>query len=922
MAHRARLATRTLAGADIVDARLSIHTPRGHHMSVSAWDAIRWQRVTAAFQQALELPPEQRESLFSKLYMEAPDIVQAVQRMLAADSAFSTDTPPSATSVLADSFDTVLPTGTQLGAYAIECCLGVGGMGRVYRAQRVEGGVAQTVAIKCLRFPGRDLGFTRRFLRERSILASLNHPHIARFLDAGTDADGQPFVVLEYIDGTAITEFSRTQRLSLRARIELLIKVMSAVAYSHRQLIVHRDIKPGNVLVDARGTPHLLDFGIAKPLAALSGIVSAEGDTAVEQRVFSLAHAAPEQLRGAAIGTSSDIYALGVLAYELLCEQPPLALVGLSFAAAEREVLERFPAPLSERVAKQKAAPDGSDAGVWSRALRGDLDNIVLHALKKEPNARYATVDAFSDDLRRYLDSEPISLRGGQRVYRMQRFVRRHRTAVALAASLVLALAVGSVALWRQNLATEAERDTALAERRRAEALNGLLLNAFEAADPSRNRGNEVTAREVLDQAARRVDDPAIDPATRVALLISVSDVYRTLGLAKDSASAARAAVKQEGDVPQISRARAWRSMAKARLDLGEIDAAESDLHSATALIVNDDALAERTEALERELVLLDILIARGLSPQALGGYAVLYARAKQELGASNDLTLRSGALYARQLRILRRPAESSVLIEELLGMIPNPRVDPLGVRLLGERASCHRNLHQLDSAEKYAIEYVAATHQLHGELHHSYVSALDLQAKIAGDLGKHDHAIALYREILRIEAVISHADATTSQAASLNNLAHALSLAGRSQEAVEVAVKSVDMAVATLPAGHNNIAIFRITLADALVDHKNFVEALKHLAESERIFAANAVPGNPGVARAYGEILRAESLLALGRRQEAESAFARGWLRLRDFDSADPIHHRALRLKERLARVDDHHGPNNFSAVTNTKKE
>lgn len=889
-------------------------------MTAPLWDPVRWQRVTSLFQQSLDMTADQRETLVAETRASDPSIGQALERMLAADAAFSTDTPPTAMTMLASASDPVLPAGTQLGAYGIESCLGAGGMGRVYRARRIGGDVAQTVAIKCLRFPGRDVDYTRRFLRERRILASLNHPNIARFLDTGTDATGQPFVVLEYINGTAINEFVRARRLSLRARIELLIKVMSAVAYSHRQLIVHRDIKPGNVLVDAAGEPHLLDFGIAKPLAALETMVPAESDTAVDQRVFSLAHAAPEQLRGATVGTASDIYALGVLAYELLSEQPPLALAGLSFADAEREVFERFPAPPSERMAKQDKAPDHSDAKAWQRALRGDIDNIVLHALKKEPGERYATVDAFSEDLRRYLDSEPISLRGGQRLYRVQRFVRRHRMAVALAASLVLALAVGSVALWRQNLATKAERDTALAERRRAEALNGLLLNAFEAADPSRNRGNEVTAREVLDQAARRADSPAIDLATRIGLLVAISDVYRSLGLAKESAGAALAAVGQEGGVPNKLRARAWRSMAQARLELGEIDAAEAALRSATALKEDDDGLASPTEAVERELVSADILIARGLLPQALTGFAAVYSRAKQEFGASSELTLRSGALYARELRIMRRPAESVVLIGELLNLIPNPEQNPLGVRLLGERASCHRNLHQLDSAEKYAIEYVAAARNLYGDRHESYVSALGLQAKIERDLGNHNEAITLHRKILEIEAVISHASATSGQAASLNNLANALRFAGRSEDAVEVAIKSVDMAVATLPAGHNNIAVFRGTLAEALIDQKNFLGALEQLTESEKIFAANDVPGQPGIFRASGEILRSESLLALGRIQEAESAFSRGWQRLRDFDPADPIKQRALRLKERLAHVDDHQGSNDVSLVTNTK--
>jgi eukaryotic-like serine/threonine-protein kinase len=316
-------------------------------VSPPSWDPQRWERVTLLFQQALDMGPTEREAFLHRLRIEAPEFAHAVTRMLVADAAFATDTPPIAHAVLADAFDPALPPGTQLGAYAIESCLGTGGMGRVYRAQRTEDGVKQTVAIKCLRFRSRDPEFIRRFLRERRILARLSHPHIARFLDAGADADGQPFVVIEFVDGVSITDYARAQRLSLRARLELLIKVMNAVAYSHRQLIVHRDIKPGNVLVTAQGEPQLLDFGIAKQLTPLDDAISAETETTLEQRAFSPPYAAPEQWRGTAIGTGSDIYALGVLAYEMLCGQPPLALAGMPYADAKRRVLEKFPDPPS-----------------------------------------------------------------------------------------------------------------------------------------------------------------------------------------------------------------------------------------------------------------------------------------------------------------------------------------------------------------------------------------------------------------------------------------------------------------------------------------------------------------------------------------------------------------------------------------------
>jgi eukaryotic-like serine/threonine-protein kinase len=870
-------------------------------MTSPTWDPIRWQQVAALFKQALDLEPEQRRALIQQIRRDTPDIAPAVERMLAADAAFASDTPPTAMSMVMEATDPALPAGTQLGTYEIESCLGTGGMGRVYRARRTAGDVTQTVAIKCLRFSGRDWDATRRFLRERKILATLTHPNIARFLDAGADADGQPFVVMEYIDGVAITDFVRSRRLSLNDRLGLLSKVLNAVAYLHRQLIVHRDIKPSNVLVDASGEPFLLDFGIAKPLPSVASMVPAEGETALENRIFSLAHAAPEQLRGAAVGIASDIYALGVLAYELLSGQPPFVLTGLAFAEAEREILQRLPPTLSSRVLKESTAPDQSDSRAWSRALGGDLDNIILHALKKEPGERYPTVEAFAEDLRRVIDSEPISLRLGQRSYRARLFVRRHRLAVAMAAGLLLALSGGSAALWLQNRAIEAERDTALVERRRAEALNGLLLNAFEAADPSRNRGNEVTAREVLDQAARRVDSPEIDAATRAAMLVTIADVYTTLGLPADAATAAQSVVNRGTGIPPLTRARAARALALAELNRGHIDAAAAALSGAARIELAGDAHDIDTESIAQAQVAAELLIARGLGGQALEQYESLYATAKSKLGDNDPMTLSCGVALAERLRVMREPAKSGLLVEELLGVIPDHRHTPLGVRLLGDRIRYQRDLRQFEQSGKSAVEYVEVVRRLYGERHRTYISSLDLLAKTERDVGNFDGAITHIRQAIGILLDISASPDSTSHATLLNNLAHTLNFAGRFEEAVDTARRSVDVALRVLPTGHNNIAVFRNTLAQALVGHGDFAEALIQLDQTEAIFAAQPAGNSPGVFRALADMYRAEALLGLGRRKEAEIAFARGWPRLNSLDETQDAYRIAMRLRNRL---------------------
>ncbi len=879
-------------------------------MTAPTWNSAAWQRLSSLFEEALELGPKARAALLAQVGANEPLIAQTLLRMLALDAGFATHTPPSPAVLVNAVMDPALPAGSLLGSYAIDACVGVGGMGRVYKAHRVEGDVSQTVAIKCLRFPDRDPEFMRRFLRERQILAALNHPHIARFLDTGTDVKGQPFVALEYVDGIAITEFAAAQKYSLTQRIALLLKVMDAVAYSHRQLIIHRDIKPSNVLVDTQGEPHLLDFGIAKPIAAIAGIHTGN-ETAIEQRAYSIGYAAPEQLRGTAVGTAADIYALGVLSYELLCAQPPLALVDLSFVEAQQQVLETFPEPPSERINQNAEAPDGTDGKVWQRALRGDLDNIVLHALKKAPGERYATVDALMDDLRRTRNNEPISLRGSHRWYRAQKFVSRHRLAVGLAASLLIALGAGGIALWRQKAATEMQRDAAVAQSRRAEAqtrraeaLNNLLLDAFEAADPSRNRGNEVTAREVLDQAARRVDDERMDAATRVALLTTVADVYRTLGLSAESAKAAENATRLSGDIPPLLKARAWRALAEAKLALGNVVAAEAALQMAKQSTLDLGERSASAETYEQEYVALKALIGRGRAPETLDRFAELYARAKKQFGNSDELTIRCGTAYAEQLRILNRPKDGAPIVDELLENFADPGLDPIGVRLLSDKALSERVQLRPLQAKTFALQHIEGVRLLYGERHAHYAKALELLGKLEQDEGRYDRAIDLLNQGLQVLNALSSQRESASQALALNNLANLLRKAGRLEEAKSTAIKAVNMAVKTTSPSHTNTATFRTTLAEILIERHEFSDALEELDQTEIAFAALQTTHSPGVVRASGQILRGEALLGLGRIREAELALNQGWLKISTLEPNNWRYQQAQRLRQRLTET------------------
>jgi serine/threonine-protein kinase len=404
--------------------------------------------------------------------------------------------------------------GDTLGPYRILREVGEGGMSRVYLAERADEQYRMQVAVKVIR-PGLDTpALLDRLRQERQILANLNHPYIAHLLDGGTTEDGTPFVVMEYVEGVTIDRFCEEGGLSLEGRLELFLKVCNAVQYAHRNLIIHRDLKPNNLLVTADGTPKLLDFGIAKVLNPES-FPQDVSETQAGLWLLTPQYASPEQIRGEELTTGSDIYSLGVLLYRLLAGAPPYRLEGKSPGAVERTVCEEpVPAP-------SELAPEGA-----RNLLRGDLDSIILHALEKDPEARYASVERLADDLERYRVGLPVSVRGSTFGYRARRFLRRHRTAF-LTATAVLLLLITVVGFYTYQL--KRERDQA---RRLANEMSHFTVfvnDVIKQSNPSETQAQEVTVREAVERMAEKVEQLEEEPALQAALRFQVGGLYSSL---------------------------------------------------------------------------------------------------------------------------------------------------------------------------------------------------------------------------------------------------------------------------------------------------------------------------------------------------------------------------------------------------------
>jgi serine/threonine protein kinase len=489
----------------------------------------------ALLDQALDLPPAEREAWLSRLREEQPAHAAELEALLAAEAGLDAKGFLSGTALAVPGL-----SGQRLGAYTLERPLGQGGMGTVWLARRSDGRYEGKVAVKLLNLALLDAVGAERFRREGTVLARLSHPNIARLLDAGLNAAGQPFLVLEHVQGERIDHYADAHRLPPEARVRLFLDVLAGVAHAHANLIVHRDLKPSNILVAPDGTVKLLDFGIAKLLE--EGVAGAEASTLTDVggRALTPEYAAPEQVAGGAVTTATDVYALGVLLYVLLAGRHPTGEGRRTAAEHLQGILDTEPPRLSVVVTGAEARATSLDR--LRRLYAGDLDNIVAKALKKRPEERYATIGAFAEDLRRHLNHQPVSARPDSWRYRAAKFARRNRAAVALGTLAALAL-VGAVARERHL------RALAEAETRKAGAVEEFLLGVFAAADPfapPRISRGDITARASLDSGVERVDTAIMgQPEMRADLRAAVGRIYASLGSYDKAAAQLRQALEE-----------------------------------------------------------------------------------------------------------------------------------------------------------------------------------------------------------------------------------------------------------------------------------------------------------------------------------------------------------------------------------------
>ncbi len=541
--------------------------------------ADHWQRALALMDTAVTLLPEQRDAWLDDIAAAEPQVAPLLRKLLSAHQRVETN------DILA-----TLPrpdrkaqhqsngeVGAHIGPFELIELLGHGGMGSVWRARYADGRLKRDVAVKLPATsdnPAALASLRERFARERDFLAQLEHPNIARLYDTGVSDAGQPYLAMEYVAGEPIDTYCDQHRLSIKARLTLYLQVLDAVEFAHRQLVLHRDLKPGNVLVDGNGQARLLDFGVAKLLPETSANVSPSASisagtdlTEMAGAAITLAYAAPEQINNGRLSTATDVYALGVMLYRLLTGNAPYQPKRDTRGALEDEVLTVDPANASSRFASIETLTARQTTEVaLRRTLAGDIDTILAKALKKNADERYPTAAALADDLRRHIARLPINARPDSLAYRGSRFVARHRIAVVASVLGVTALLVSSgTALWQAQTAT-ASATRANKEAARASTAQKFLSGMFASADPEQSKTSSAAAQEILARSIAAAErDLAHDPEAHALVLERIADIYRRMGMFEEllATQKRRVAVVESMSSPDVN------ALIDAQLELG-----------------------------------------------------------------------------------------------------------------------------------------------------------------------------------------------------------------------------------------------------------------------------------------------------------------------------------------------------------------
>lgn len=813
---------------------------------------------------ARALPADRRESFLHGVRAADPELGEKLSLLLAASEETrpgvqeATAKGPVATLTIApeDAAGTreedLRVEGQRAGPYRMLREVGRGGSGTVFLAERDDQEFRKTVAIKLLRSGTESADILRRFRQERQILASLDHPFIAKLHDGGTTDAGLPYFVMEYVAGRPIDQECDRRRLSIRERLELFRKVCAAVHFAHQSLVVHRDLKPRNILLTEDGSPKLLDFGIAKLLGA-DPLSAGPEVTLVDARPMTPEYASPEQVLGEPITTASDVYSLGVVLYELLTGHRPHRIRSLQFEDIRRGVCVDEPVKPS-MVVGQTVEGDGGEEGPsritprsvaearaetqerLGRLLAGDLDNVVSMAMSKEPQRRYASAAELAEDLRRHLEGLPVLARQDTLSYRTSKFVRRHRAGVAVAAAFLLSLVGFGVAMTVQSARVARQRNLAEREAAKAVAINQFLQKTLGSANPTEGLGRDTTVLEALSTAVGTIGESFEgQPEIQAAVENTIGFTYLGLGRYDEAEPLLRSALKRRRSVLGDEHP----DVAESLTNLGGLMLYRGDYRSAEGFF--RQALEQRRKRLGRHPDVAASLNDLGLSLAYLGDYAAAEPLYREALAMRRELVGRDDPTVAETLNNLAfllhdkgDYAAAEPIYREVVAMDrkllgdehPNLAID------LDNFASLLDDKGDYAAAEPLFREALEIRRKALGEGHPDVAKSLNNLASMLERKGDYAAARSLYQEAIAIRRKLfdgSHPDLATN----LNNLARLLTATGEYEEALRLFRESHRMYRATLGEGHWLLASSQTNLGRCLTRMGRFADAERQLVAS-----------------------------------------------------------------------------------------
>ncbi len=857
-------------------------------------NAAQWKQVQTLFKELVDLEPELRTERLESVKTENPLLYEELVSLLAADS-IETSLLDGFAIQQVDLSELVPLDGVQVGPFKIEKQIGSGGMGNVYLAHRTMGGFEQTVALKLIKYGMGTKLAIRRFEEERSILARLQHPHIARLIDGGITEEDRPWFAMEYVEGIPISHYCREVNATLRERLDLFLMITSAVKYAHKNLVVHGDLKPENILVtiqDDKPSIKLLDFGVAR-------LIETGEEDVKPLHAFTAEYASPEQLVKQPVTTASDNYSMGVILYELLTGTRP--------HRRNDQSLKEFVKRIRQSPPLLPSSVNHEDLqNTYQKDLAGDLDSICLQAISAEPEQRYETAEQLADDIHHYLNDLPVTAAAGSRRYRAGKFIKRHKTATAAVTGILFVLIAGILAFaWQYNVAAH-ERDRAQKEAESSRQIASFLQGLFEVSDPQISRGDTLTALTMLERGAEQIEtELAGNPELLAEMLDILGVVYHNIWefrKAEEMFSRSEGYKRQIYPEDHISFSVNYHYMGNIHIQDGNFDAADSSLSA--GLRIRRANLRQNHPDIASTLQLLGFLnqrqgnfqMAEQLYSEALAIYEEQSSDDPDNAMEAASLKNSLGWLFLSTTRY----EEAKELFQDAVSYIQTNLGDdhPRIINYLANLGTAHSRLGNTEEAEKYLIQSVETSRKIQGDHHPHTANTLIYFSNFLFGQEEYLEVEQLTREALKIYTDFFD-DSNPVIPVIINNLANSLDNQGKYTEAEELHRVALARRIELFGSESHHVAQSYGNIAATLRNKEKYDLALDYFHRALEIEVV--VYGESHPEPAYSTLAIAYVHKLTGENKKAEEYYLRGYQIFRDLFGDD--NHETRNALDRVTR-------------------